>query len=384
MTAIDPMTLLTQIGSPEVRADPMPLYRQIAAMPTGAVPGLHFAATHELCSAILRDDERFGRAEAATDGDFLSMNPPDHTRLRAMVSRPFTPRALRAWEQRVQMTVDEILDRVKPKGEMDVVADFAYPTPLTVICEMFGAPASDHDQLRAWSRAIVPMLDPITLSAEEAAAAADADVAFRDWAMELAAVKRDKPGDDLLTDLVRHFDAGEMTDRELSGNCELILGAGHETTVNLISAGLLSMLRDGRAWEQLVADPDGVAASATEELMRFCSPVQFTGRSAMVDLDLTGLSMKRGEEVFVMLALANRDTEAFDEPDQLDVTRQNNKQIGFGFGIHHCLGAQLARLEGAIAFASLAKRLPNMRIVEEPAWRKTIVLRGLESLRVEW
>ena len=381
------MELLIALAAPDGRRDPLPIYRALVdELPPGALPGNRFEARHAIVETVLRDD-RFGhqqQPDRPPETVFLTMNPPEHTRLRSMVTRPFTPRSLRAWRERIERVVAALIDRAIDSGSMDVVDDFAYPTPLTVICELLGAPEEDHDRLRAWSRTLAPTLDPLQLTPDQMKVMEEAEGEFRAWAGELAGRKRVEPGEDVVTDLVAQRDAGALTDGELEGTCLMLLFAGHETTVNLISTGVHELIRDGDAWKRLVADP-GLAASATEELMRFVSPVQITSRTALADVELGGETIPAGEQVLVVLALANRDPDVFTDPNTIVLDRTPNPQVGFGAGIHHCLGAPLARLEGEIAFRALATRLPGLRLAEdEPPWRSTVVLRGLQHLRVEW
>jgi len=381
-TAADPMTLIAQFADTSWRADPFPLYRRLADE-FGDFAGDNFflATSYSAASQVLRDD-RFGNAPT-DDTIFLAMNPPEHTRMRRFVTKPFSPTAVQKWASRIDALVSDLLDKAEERGTLDVVGDVAYPTPLTVICELLGAPEEDHDDLRRWSRAIAPTLDPFPLQPDLAKAAQEAEDEFRTWAAALAQRRAAHPGDDLLSQLVVQQAAGALNERELTGTCLLLLFAGHETTVNLISAGVLALLQDGTAWDRIAEDPS-LAPAAVDELMRYLSPVQYTSRSALADASINGTSLVKGTEVFLLIAAANRDPAEFDHPDRLDLDRPNNHHLGFGLGIHHCLGAPLAKLEAQVAITNLARRYPRLHLIDgdPPTWRPTLTLRGLERLPV--
>lgn len=314
----------------------------------------------------------------------LFLDPPDHTRIRRLASKAFTARAVEAMRGHVEALVDELLDTVADARGMDVIEAFAQPLPVTVISEMLGMPESDRAQLTEWTRAMAKLLDPgddysIFLPAQDAMREVD------EYLDGLMAERRANPGDDLLSAFLHVEDEGaQLTDEEVRSTVMLLFGAGHETTVNLIGNGLLALMRQRDQWERLCAEP-GLVKSAVEELLRFDSPVQLTGRAATCDLDLDGLELTKGQQVIVMLGAANRDPAQFPDPDRIDIDRADNRHVAFSGGMHLCLGAPLARLEAQVAFGALARRFPNLELgAEGPTRKETVNLRGLESLPVVW
>jgi pimeloyl-[acyl-carrier protein] synthase len=388
---------------PEVHDDPYPLYHRLRAEDPVHRSALGFwvLTRHADVLALLRDprmsrdprrsqrveqlrtsaelDELLAAEEAAPS--MLFVDPPDHTRLRALVNKAFTPAAVERLRPRVEAIVAELLDRVAGAGAMDVVEDLAYPLPVTVICELFGVPEADRDRFRAWSRGLVHLLDPLVAS-DALERALQARLALRGYLRELIAERRAHPAGDLLTALIAAEDQGhQLSEAELVSMCLLLLVAGHETTVNLIANGMLALLRDLGARARLQADP-GLAGSAVEELLRYDSPVQFTSRHALEDLDIGGRRVRAGETVVGVLGAANRDPAQFPDPDRLDLARKPNRHIAFGGGIHFCLGAPLARMEAGIAIPALLARLPGLELAGPPVRRDTVTLRGLASLPV--
>jgi pimeloyl-[acyl-carrier protein] synthase len=389
---------------PEVHEDPYPLYHRLRAEdPVHRSPlGFWVLTRHADVLAVLRDprmsrdprhservellrssaelDQLLASEEAAPS--MLFVDPPDHTRLRTLVNKAFTPAAVERLRPRVEAIVAGLLDRVAGAGAMDVVEDLAYPLPVTVICELFGVPEADHDRFRAWSRRLVRLLDPL-VAADALEEALRARLALRGYLRDLIAERRAHPTGDLLTALIAAEDEGhQLTQAELVSMCVLLLVAGHETTVNLIANGLLALLRDPEALAGLKAEP-GLAGSAVEELLRYDSPVQFTSRHALADLDLGGCRVRAGETVVAVLGAANRDPAQFPDPDRLDLARRPNRHVAFGGGIHFCLGAPLARMEARIAIPALLARLPGLELGPGPPVRRdTVTLRGLASLPV--
>jgi pimeloyl-[acyl-carrier protein] synthase len=389
---------------PEVHEDPYPLYHQLrAADPVHRSPlGFWVLTRHADVLAVLRDprmsrdprrsermemlrvsaevDELLSSEEAAPS--MLFVDPPDHTRLRALVTKAFTPGAVERLRPRVEAIVAELLDRVLGAGAMDVVEDLAYPLPVTVICELFGVPESDRERFRAWSRELVRLLDPL-VAADSLERALQARLALRGYLRELIAERRAQPTGDLLTALIEAEDQGhKLSEQELVSMCLLLLVAGHETAVNLIANGTLALLLHPEAPASLQADA-ALRANAVEELLRYDSPVQFTSRHALADLEIGGRSVRAGETVIAVLGAANRDPAQFRDPDRLDLTRAPNRHVAFGGGIHFCLGAPLARMEGRIAIGALFTRLPGLELGREPPVRRdTVTLRGLSSLPV--
>jgi len=270
---------------------------------------------------------------------------------------------------------------------MDVIEDFAHKLPVIVICDMLGIPQEDRAQFLTGYRVSGRALDPTPMTRAELDQVNANVLGGRAYFAKLFERRRREPGDDLTSALLQVQDEkdGRLSEDELYANISLLFAAGHETTTNLIGNGLLALHRNRDQWEKLVADPD-LAPSAVEELLRYDSSVQLTSRKASVNVEIGGQTIGRGEEVICLLGAGNRDPEAYEEPEKLDITRKNVRPLSFGGGIHTCLGAQLARLEGEIAFRALAKRLPNMRLenIDNPQWKPTITLRRLEKLPAAW
>lgn len=312
----------------------------------------------------------------------LTADAPDHTRLRRLANKAFTPRAVERLRPRVVELVDGLVDAVAEHETFDVMAGIAEPLPVMVICELLGVPGSDWDQFKPWSTAIAGVLDPDpTDSAMELAV--PAVMGFVQYFGSLIEERRVDPRDDLLSALIAAEAEGDkLSGGELFAMIILLFIAGHETTTNLLGNGTLALLRHRDQFEALVADPT-LTASATEELLRFDAPVQITARTATEDLDLNGLHLAKGEGVICGLAAANRDPRYVERPDELQLSRGTMSHVAFGNGMHHCLGAPLARLEGQVVFECLARRLPGLGLADaDPPYRRHFVLRGLESLRV--
>ena len=345
--------------------------------------------------AVLRDHRRFSsdprkrnlsRRQKATlpgpdDYTMLFIDPPDHTRLRGLVNKAFTRRAVNALEPHIRGLVNSMLDAVDPSG-FDLMEAVANPLPVIVIAEMLGVPAEDRARFRVWSAQRARLLEP-TIGAREREVAAEAGKAFNDYFAPIIQARRAAPEDDIVSALAQAEEEGDvLTEREMLNMLRLLLIAGNETTTNLIGNGLLALLRNPGELERLRADP-GLIPSAVEELLRFDSPVQTDFRGALEDCEVNGAPVRRGENVFLLIGSANRDPAVFEEPDRLDVGRSGASHVSFGRGIHHCLGAPLARLEGRVFFEVLLERFASMRLLaERPAYRGGVVLRGLRSLPV--
>lgn len=391
--------------SPEVIRDPYPLYHALrTAAPIHRTPlGFFVATRHADIAAILRD-RRFGKDFAgrmarragiqALDEPvyrsmrhwMLMMDPPDHTRLRGLVVRAFTARRIEDMRPRIQDIVDRTLDRVAGRRHMDLIADFAFRLPVTVICEMLGIPEEDHELFFASSRAGGRLLDPVPLSRAEIDEANERQRTTEDYFRRLFALRRRQPGEDLTSRLVQAEEEGNrLSEEELTANIILLFGAGHETTVNLIGNGLLALHRHPAELERLRANPD-LIGNAVEEMLRYDSSVQLTGRVALEAIAIGGTTIPAGEQVISLLGAGNRDPEAHADPDRFDVARREPRPLSFGGGIHHCLGAQLARQEGEIAIATLLRRLPDLVLdaPDAPEWRPTFALRGLQRLPASW
>ncbi len=313
--------------------------------------------------------------------DMLTVDPPDHSRLRGLVSKAFTPHMIEQLRPRIQQIADELLDAVQAQGRMDLIADFAFPLPITVISEMLGIPAKDRQQFRVWSQTIVTT--PVGPKPEEALVTLET---FVQYIKTLLADKHAHPGSDLTSGLVQVEERGDtLSETELISTIFLLIVAGHETTVNLIGNGTLTLLQHPEQLHLLQQDPS-LLPSAIEELLRYTAPVSLsTPRWASEDIPMHGKVIRKGEMVFVSLIGADTDPQQFPDPEVLDIMRQENQHVAFGKGIHYCLGAPLARLEGQIAIGTLLQRLPNLRLVSEPEqliWTQNPILRGLTSLPV--
>jgi cytochrome P450 len=389
---------------PEVHEDPYPLYHRLRAEDPVHRSALGFwvLTRHADVLAIVRDprmsrdprrSERLELLRASAEvNDLLAseenapsmlfVDPPDHTRLRALVNKAFTPGAVARLRPRVEEIVAGLLDRVAGTGVMDVVEDLAYPLPVAVICELFGVPEADWEQFRAWSRELVRLLDPL-VAADALERALEARLGLRGYLGGLIAERRADPSGDLLSALIAAEDEGsQLSEAELVSMCVLLLVAGHETTVNLIANGTLVLLRNPEALASLRADP-ALGGSAVEELLRYDSPVQFTSRHALADLEIGGRRVLAGETTVAVLGAANRDPAQFPDPDRLDLARHPNRHLAFGGGIHFCLGAPLARMEARIAISALLDRLPGLGLGDQPPVRRdTVTLRGLASFPV--
>jgi cytochrome P450 len=386
---------------PDFLADPYPAYHRLRAEdPVHHHPfGFYVLTRYDDVAAFLRD-ARFGKSGyqalfesrfgGGPDGSWLALSmlfrdPPDHTRLRALVSQAFTPRVVETLRPRVQAIVDRLLERVTGTGRMDVIADLAYPLPVTVISELLGVPAEDADAVRGWSLHLARALDAIALPVgpEVIERGRRATGEMVEYFRRLAEERRRRPGPDLLSGLVEAEEAGDrLTERELLATCVLLYVAGHETTVNLIGNGLLALLRHPGEWRRLRDDP-ALLPGAIEELLRYDGPVQRTGRVAASDAEIGGVPIPAGALVLGFVGAANRDPAHFAEPDRLDVTRDEPRHLAFGSGIHYCLGAPLARLEAQAAIGTLLRRFPALALgVERPVWRPSSTLRGLETLPV--
>jgi cytochrome P450 len=391
--------------SREVITDPYPHYHRLRTLdPVHRSPlGFLVASRHADVSFVLRD-KRFGKdfvgrmtrrfGPQALDEPvyrsmrhwMLQMDPPDHTRLRGLVVKAFTARRMEDMRPRIQEIVDRTLDLVEPRGQMDLIADFALRLPVTVICDMLGIPEEDHEMIFSGARGGGRLLDPVPLSRAEIDQANNDNLATAAYFHSLFELRRRQPGDDLTSQLVQAEEQGhKLTNEELTANIILLFGAGHETTVNLIGNGLLALYRNPDQLK-LVKERPELIGNAIEELLRYDSSVQLTGRTALEDVAVGGVPVVKGESVLCLLGAANRDPAVYPDPDRLDITRPNVRPMSFGGGIHFCLGAQLARIEGEISIATLLRRLPDLRLedAEHPDWRQTFVLRGLKRLPARW
>ncbi|MDP7030506.1 MAG: cytochrome P450 [Phycisphaerales bacterium] len=311
-------------------------------------------------------------------------DPPDHTRLRILLNKFFTPKAVEAFRPRVRGIVNDLLDDLAPKGRMDVVRDFAYLTPLTVILELLGAPSLDRDLIKEWSEQIGVFFFIRADMPERRAIACEGVKSMCEYLQPLVEERRRKPQDDLLSVLVQAEKEGGLSEQEVISTAVLLVFGGHETTMNLIANGALALIQHPEAWTQLNHHPD-LVPSAVEELLRYDGSVKATVRWAREDVDLGGTTIKGGDRLLVALSAANRDPAQFANPDTLDITRSPNPHVAFAHGIHVCLGAPLARMEGQEAFAALTRRITNPRVAaEELHYFPTVVSRALKELPVEF
>ncbi|HEY7911890.1 MAG TPA: cytochrome P450 [Blastocatellia bacterium] len=313
--------------------------------------------------------------------NMLDLDSPDHTRLRQLVHKAFTPRLIELIRTRVETLANELLESVKQRGEMDLISDYALPLPMTIITEILGVPAEDHNKFHKWSKVIVSV-NQFSLSWRIIPAV----YSFNRYLRGFFKRRRSDPKDDLVSALIEAEEAGDrLSEDELLAMVFLLLIAGHETTVNLIGNGTLALLEHPDEMERLRRDPS-LIKSAVEELLRYTSPVFMSSeRYAREDVIIHGLTISRGEMTFGLIGSANRDEAAFDSPERLDITRDPNKHLSFGFGAHYCLGAPLARMEAQIAINTLLERMPRLRLKEPPEtlrWRQSLILRGLDALPV--
>jgi cytochrome P450 len=384
--------------SPAFREDPYPYYERFR----GSSPLLRMADTiwfalgHAEVTALLRHpglstDESHAATEAdRTEEDpnrtrsLLFMDPPEHTRLRGLVARAFTPRRVEELREATRAIAIELVDAMAPQsGVVDLITAFAYPLPVRVICALLGVPSEDEAIFTAWSRGIARSVDPTILrSPEVEAAIVEARRGLQAYLGDLLAARRRRPGNDLMSALAAvEADGDRISPRQIVALAQLLLVAGHETTVNLIGNGTLALLRAPDQLALLRHSP-GLAGPAVDELLRFDSPVQITQRVVVEDMEVVGCPVKAGDEIMLVLGAANRDPAVFADPHRLDVARDARRHVAFGGGIHHCLGAALARMEGEIAFCALLDRFGRIELAGTPVRRPTFTLRGLASLPV--
>jgi cytochrome P450 len=393
MTSFNPM-------DPEFLADPYPTYHRLRTEDPVHLSPLDFwvLTRYEDVVAVLRDPRfvkeplaafiaaRFGVAVPAGMGlSMLDRDPPDHTRLRSLVSKAFTPRVVEGLRPRIQRMVDDLITRAERAGSMDLIEEFAYPIPVSVICEMLGVPIEDHERFKGWGLDIARGLDSVLLPPESdiPRRSGAARRALSDYFRVLIAERRAAPRGDLLSALIAAEEAGDkLSEDELIATCNLLLIAGHETTVNLIGNGTLALLRHPAELRRLREHPE-LIGSTVEELLRYDGPVQRTARIPSIDVTIGGRTIPKGAMVMPFIGAADRDPAPFPSPDRLDLARADNRHIAFGLGIHFCLGAPLARVEGQIAIGTLVRRLPKLALdVAQPEYRQSLTLRGLKALPV--
>ncbi len=403
------MTQIAEVNitTPEFKANPFPFYAYLRA----EAPVYHvnlpdkqsawLVTRYEDVNALLKDarlvknmnnamsDEQLAKQPwipgflKLVGSNMLSQDDPNHARLRGLVHKAFTPRLIDDMRGRVEAITNDLLDRIERKGQMDLIADFALPLPVTVISEMLGVPREEQHKFHDWTNAMVKASSAGGL---KRMMIIPSMWQFLRYIRQLIQLRQREPEDDLTTMLIQARDAGDsLSEDELVAMIFLLLLAGHETTVNLIGNGMLGLLKQRDQLEKLQADPS-LIRSAVEELLRFGSPVELADeRYTREPITLYDVTIPKGVLVYGVLASANRDDHVFSDPDRIDITREPNRHLAFGQGIHYCLGAPLARLEGQIAFNTLVKRLPNIELtVASENWRPGLMLRGLETLPVRF
>ncbi len=347
---------------------------------------------HSKASANPRDWERFDDYVEALGGTgpagdmqsrwMLLKNPPDHTRLRKLVTKAFTPRVVENMQTHIQDIVNDLLDDVQGKNGFDIIQDLAFPLPVIVIAELIGVPTEDREYFKDWTAALARSLDPV-ITPEIAQAADKATEDLIAYFTTLVAERRSNPQDDLLSGLIAAEEEGDKLDEdELLATAILLFAAGHETTMNLIGNGMLALFRNPDQMAKLQAEPV-LITTAVEEFLRYEGSVQITARVALEDIEIGGRTIRKNQQALLLLGAANHDPAHFSDPDRLDITRQENPHLTFGHGIHHCLGAPLARVEAQIAINSMLRRMPDIQLAtDELEWRDMLTLRGLKALPV--
>ncbi|MDT0466198.1 cytochrome P450 [Streptomyces gibsoniae] len=399
-------SLLRQITDYTNRADPYPLYKELRKTPVlhEGDGGPYLVSSYWDILNLLHDPrissdaanlaaagaDEMGGAETGLPPSFIRQDPPEHDRLRRIANRPFgpphSPDKIESMRGELAEIVSELIDGLGETRQIDVVDQFAYPFPVTVICRLLGVPREDEPRFRAWVDPIVASLDPDTgrEDAERRSAAQEARMQLGMYLAQLVEQRSKKPTGDMLSELVTsHGPDGPMTTMEVLSTAVLLLIAGHETTVNLITNGMLTLLRHPEYLERLRDDPR-LSVNIVEELLRYEPPVQLVPqRTCIADIEVRGITIPKGSRIWLMLAAGNRDPERFKDPDRFDPDRGDIQHLGFGSGIHSCFGAPLARLEAQIALSELARRLDNPHLVEDPPpYRQNAVLRGPRHLRI--
>ena len=404
------MVAQIDLHSPEFLANPYPFYRHLRATSPIYWAGDQVGwliTRHADISAMIHDPrlasgplttalyqdlppeavEAAAPFRATMEHNMIWQDPPDHTRLRGLVSKAFTPRMVEALRPKTQAVADDLLDRVQGAERMDVIQDYAYPLPALVMMDMLGLPTEDLDQLKAWSDDGVDFFANARYATEPLELATRAGESFRaitEYFADVVARRRRAPEDDLISAMIAIEQAGDsLSEQEMLATCVLLLAAGHETTANLIGNGVLALLRHPSQL-QLLRDDPSLLAQATEELLRYDTPIQFIRRVATADVEIANATIRPGQVVMLLLGAANRDPDVFANPEQLDVTRQPRPHsLFFGLGHHFCLGAHLARLEARLAFATLLRRLPRLALASEALeWNPNPIFHGLRALPV--
>jgi cytochrome P450 len=403
-TAAESQGLLVQLLDPSNRADPYPAYRRILEAGPLLVPesNLVVFSSFQDCGDVLRHPSSasdrlkssVAQREIAKGGEprpfgqpgFLFLDPPDHTRLRKLAQQAFAPKRVKALEADITSMVDSLLDEVAAAGSFDAIADLAHPLPVAVICRMLGVPIEDEPEFSRASALLAQGLDPfVTFTGEVSDSFHERMKAghwLRGYIAGLVEERRSAPREDLISALIAaEEDGDQLTTEEIVATCNLLLIAGHETTVNLIANAILVMLREPRYWSELAGDPDR-APMIIEETLRYDPPVQLIGRTAAEEMTIGGITVPKGDTMMLLMAAAQRDPAAFDRPDTFDPGRESIRHLAFGHGVHFCLGAPLARLEARVALSAVTARFPHAKLGGEPVYKPNVTLRGMASLPV--
>jgi len=397
-------TILFNPFSPEFRADPYPLYAKLRD--AGAViqtpMGGFMVTRYDQVDRVLRSSA-FRTPRGYRDANdpagpprfdpstrlalhrrhwLLNQSGETHTRLRKLIMKVFTPRAVRALTPRIDALVDELLAPVLARGSMETIADLSYPLPATVICELLGVPAADRDRNRQWAAIVAQTIEPIATDAQIKAAVGAMDE-WDPYIRSLLAERRKRPGEALLDAMLAvEEDGTRLTEDEIAANATFLFLAGHETTTNLIGNGLYALLRNPAQLAKLYAEPSRIE-NALEELLRFDAPVQFSARVALEDIEIEGVLLKQEIPVLLAIGAANHDPRRYDRPDELDVTRPDPKPLSFGGGAHYCVGAALARSEAKLAFEKLFAKTKTIELASDKVtWKPALTLRSLAALPV--
>lgn len=397
--------LLVQLLDPANRADPYPLYRQIAGKPPLVLPERNLAvfSSYAACDEVLRHPSSCSdrlkstvARQAVAAGaaarpfgvpGFLFLDPPDHTRLRTLAQKAFAPKVIRDLKADVIDLVDGLLDAAAARGgALDVIADLAYPLPVAVICRLLGVPVEDEPRFSRASALLAQGLDPFIAFTGEVSENFDdrleAGLWLRGYLRELIEERRASPRQDLISALIAaEQDGDQLTGEEIVATCNLLLIAGHETTVNLIANAALAMLRRPTHWAAVAAD-ENRASAIVEETLRFDPPVQLVGRVAGQDMTIGDVAVPEGDTMMLLLAASHRDPAMYPDPDMFDPDRGAIRHLAFGLGPHFCLGAPLARLEATVALSALTARFADARLAAEPVYKPNVTLRGMASLHI--
>ena len=403
MTAT-PQELLLELLDPANRPDPYPIYRQLQERGPLELPDSNlvvfssFAACDEAfrhpsscadrlkSTAAQRAIAEGAQARPFGTPGFLFLDPPDHTRLRRLVSKAFSPKVVKALESDITALVDGLLDKVEEAGQFEVIRDLAYPLPVAVICRLLGVPIEDETKFSWASSLLAQGLDPFiafTGQPQGFQKRLEAALWLRGYLRDLLQQRRSQPTDDLMSGLIAVEEAGDqLTEDEIVATCNLLLIAGHETTVNLIANGVLAMLRHPDVWTELANDA-GKASAIVEETLRYDPPVQLAGRIAGEDMTIGDVEVPKGDIMMLLMAAAHRDPAVVDRPDDFNPGRTAVRHLAFGLGPHFCLGAPLARLEATVALSAVTRRFPQARLGGAPVYKPHVTLRGMAQLHAE-